>query len=65
MRNEAGNNLNNCAETVPSERNKFGAWANRVCGAWPSDLQIKAYEAATGHVSIAEFKAAYDAWIDR
>jgi hypothetical protein len=33
---------------VPTDPTKFKEWADRVCGAWPADLQAKAYRAWHG-----------------
>ena len=50
----------NTHPTIPVDRERFRAWADRVCGAWPSELQIMASRAADGEISIAEFIAAYE-----
>jgi hypothetical protein len=33
---------------VPTTAPEFKRWADRVCGAWPADLQAKAYRAWRG-----------------
>ena len=45
---------------VPTDLNRFRTWADRICGAWSSELQIMAANAADGKISIAEFVAAYE-----
>lgn len=46
----------------PTDLGKFREWADRECGAWPSDLQIKAYEVCLGKRSLEDFKTSWMQW---
>lgn len=40
---------------VPTDLARFRDWANRECGKWPLALQLKAWDAAHGKITVAEF----------
>lgn len=53
--------------TIPQTADGFKAWAERECGKWPADLQMKAYDTSLrfrmGHTKpLAEFTESYCQW---
>lgn len=49
---------------IPKTAAQFKIWADRECGKWPGDLQVKAYNAWIGFDTDALriFKEAYEQW---